>query len=147
MHSVTFVDGHCARHVRRDNLGLHVPVPDLVGVGGLLLVHDGRAGFSREAREAGTHSPLCVVSISVVGVDGSLLVHDGRAGFSRKAREAGTHSPLCVVSISLVGVDGFLLAHDGRVGFSRKAREAGTHTPLCVVRVSPRARWQGRLLT
>ena len=64
MKSVTFVDGHCARHVRRDNLGRHVPVARLVGVDGLLLAHDGRVGFSREAREAGTHSPLCVVAIS-----------------------------------------------------------------------------------
>ena len=31
MWSVTFVDGHCARHVRRDNLGRHAPVVGLVG--------------------------------------------------------------------------------------------------------------------
>ena len=68
MQTVTFVDGHCAGHVRRDNLGRHVLVASLVGVDGLLLVHDGRVGFSREAR-----SPPCVVSISLVGVDGLLL--------------------------------------------------------------------------
>ena len=64
MKSVTFVDGHCARPVRRDNLERHVPVAGLVGVDGLLLVHDGRVGFSRETREAGTHATLCVVAIS-----------------------------------------------------------------------------------
>ena len=108
--------------------------PVLLVSTGVLLAHDGRVGFSREAREAGAHSPLCVVSISLVGVNGRLLAHDGRVGFSREAREAGT--PLCVVSISLVGVDGLLRVHDGRVGFSREAREAGTHTPLCVVAIS-----------
>ena len=42
-----------------------LPVAGLVGVDGLLLVHDdGRVGFSREARKAGTHTPLCVVAIS-----------------------------------------------------------------------------------
>ena len=41
--SVTFADGHCARHVGRasrnaqDNLGRHVHVDGLVGVNGLLL--------------------------------------------------------------------------------------------------------------
>ena len=92
MQSVTFVDGHCARHVRRaslnvqsvtfadahcavhvrhasrnvqDNLGRPVPVAGLVGVDGLFLAHDGRVGFLREARQAGTRTPLCVVAISV----------------------------------------------------------------------------------
>ena len=41
-----------------DNLGLHVPVVD---TNGLLLAHDGRVGF---LREAGTHTPLCVAAIS-----------------------------------------------------------------------------------
>ena len=68
MQSVTFVDGHYARHVCRaprnvqDNLGRPVLVASLVGVDKLVLVHDGMVGFSREAREAGTHTPLCVVA-------------------------------------------------------------------------------------
>ena len=97
--SVPFVDGHCARHVRRasrnvrDNLGRHVLVADLVGVDGLILAHDGRVGFSREARKAGTHTPLCVVAIS-----GAML--RGTFRWPVLGRDHHKHVPTLVLSFA-----------------------------------------------